>query len=111
MRRIAESVLRHRKLVILAWAVLFVVGALSAGATSKRLVVDFSLPGQAGTEAANKIIHDFGNGGSTSPYLLSVTVPAGQTLNGHEAEAARAFRAAQHARPGLRVIDEATSGD
>jgi RND superfamily putative drug exporter len=111
MRRIAESVLRHRKLVILAWAVLFVVGALSAGATSKRLVVDFSLPGQAGTEAANKIIHDFGNGGSTSPYLVSVTVPAGQTLNGHEAEVARAFQATQHARPGLRVIDEATSGD
>jgi RND superfamily putative drug exporter len=111
MRRIAEFVLRHRRLVILGWAVLFVVGALSAGATSKRLVVDFSLPGQAGTEAAHKIIHDFGNGGSTSPYLVSVTVPAGQTLNGHEAEVARAFQASQKARSGLRVIDEATSGD
>ena len=111
MRRIAEFVLRHRKLVVLAWAVLFVVGAVSAGATSKRLVIDFSLPGQAGTEASNKIIHDFGNGGSTSPYLVSVTAPAGQTLNGHEAEVARAFQAAQQAKPGLRVIDEATSGN
>jgi putative drug exporter of the RND superfamily len=111
MRRIAEIVLRHRRLVILAWAVLFVVGALSAGATSKRLVIDFSLPGQAGTEASNKIIHDFGNGGSTSPYLISVTAPASQSLNGHEAEVARAFQAAQKAKPGLRVIDEATSGD
>jgi RND superfamily putative drug exporter len=111
MRRIAEIVLRHRKLVILAWAVLFVVGALSAGATSKRLVIDFSLPGQAGTEAANKIIHDFGNGGSTSPYLISVTPPRAQTLDGHEAEVSRAFQAAQKATPGLRVIDEATSGD
>ena len=97
MRRIAELVLRHRKLVILAWAVLFVVGALSAGATSKRLVIDFSLPGQAGTQASDKIIHAFGNGGSTSPYLVSVTVPAGQTLNGHEAEVGRAFQAAQKA--------------
>jgi RND superfamily putative drug exporter len=111
MRRLAELVLRHRKIVILAWAVLFVVGALSAGATSKRLVIDFSLPGQAGTEASNKIIHDFGNGGSTSPYLVSVTVPAGQTLNGHEAEVGRAFQAAQRAKPGLRVIDESTSGN
>ena len=111
MRRIAEFVLRHRKLVVLAWALIFVAGAVSAGATSKRLVVDFSLPGQAGTEASNKIIHDFGNGGSTSPYLISVTGPAGQTLNGQEPEVARAFQAAQRARPGLRVIDEATSGD
>ena len=111
MRRIAEFVLRHRKLVVLAWLVLFVVGAASAGATSKRLVVDFSLPGQAGTQASDKIIHDFGNGGSTSPYLVSATVPAGQTLDGHTAEVARGFAAAQKATPGLRVIDEATSGD
>ena len=111
MRRIAEFVLRHRRIVILAWAVLFVVGAVSAGATSKRLVIDFSLPGQAGTEASNKIIHDFGNGGSTSPYLVSVTVPAGQTLDGHEADVSKAFQAAQKAKPGLRLVDEATSGN
>ena len=111
MRRIAEYVLRHRRLVILAWGLIFVVGAVSAGATSKRLVVDFSLPGQAGTQASDKIIHDFGNGGSTSPYLMSVTAPVGQRVTGHEAAVARAFHAAQRARPGLRVIDEATSGD
>jgi RND superfamily putative drug exporter len=111
MGRIAEFVLRHRRLVILAWAVIFVVGALSAGATSKRLEVDFSIPGQPGTQAADKIIHAYGNGGSTSPFLVSVTVPAGQTLTSHEAEAARAFQAAQRSRPSQRVIDEATSGD
>jgi RND superfamily putative drug exporter len=110
MGRIAEFVLRHRRLVILAWAAIFVVGAISAGATSKRLVIDFSLPGQPGTQASDKIIHDYGNGGSTSPYLVSVTAPAGQTLTGHEAEVSRAFQAAQKATPGLRVIDEATSG-
>ncbi len=111
MRRIAEFVLRHRKIVVLAWAVLFVVGALSAGATSKRLVIDFSLPGQPGTQASDKIIKAFGNGGSTSPYLISVTAPAGQTLEGHQSEVARAFQASQRAQPGLRVIDEASSGD
>jgi RND superfamily putative drug exporter len=109
MRRLAEFVLRHRKLVVLAWVVLLVAGVMSAGATSKRLVIDFSLPGQAGTEAANKIVHDFGNGGSTTPYLVSVTVPASQTLDGHEADVTRVFQATQKARPNLRIIDEATS--
>jgi RND superfamily putative drug exporter len=111
MRRLAEFVLRHRKLVGLTWVAIFIIGVFAAGSTSKRLVIDFSLPGQAGTQAANKIIHDFGNGGSTSPFLVSVTAPAGQTLSGHEAEVSRAFQATQKAKPGLRVIDEATSNN
>jgi RND superfamily putative drug exporter len=111
MRRIAEFVLRHRKWVVAAWVVVFAIGIATAGATSKRLVVDFSLPGQAGTEASNKIIKDFGNGGSTSPFIVSVTAPPGQQVGDHQAEVAKAFQAAGKARPNLRVIDEATSGD
>jgi RND superfamily putative drug exporter len=111
MRRIAELVLRHRKLVVAAWALIFVVGIVSASATSKRLVIDFSLPGQAGTEASNKIIKDFGNGGSTSPFIVSVTAPPGQKVADHQGEVAQAFAAAGKARPNLRVVDEASSGD
>ena len=90
----------------------FVLGTPSAGATSKRLVVDFSLPGQAGTEASNKIIHDFGNGG------IDLAVPGlgdgarqVRRSSDHQAEVAQAFQAAGKARPDLRVIDEATSGN
>src|SRR3954463_10120029 len=111
MRRIAEFVLRHRKWVVAIWIVIFAVGVASAGATSKRLVIDFSLPGQAGTEASKKIIKDFGNGGLTSPFLVSVTPPAGQQVADHQDEVAKAFVAAGKARPHLRVIDEATSGN
>ncbi|MGB8650602.1 MAG: MMPL family transporter [Mycobacteriales bacterium] len=111
MRRIAELVLHHRRLVVLVWAVLFVAGVLSAGATSKRLIIDFSLPGQPGTEAAKKIVAEYGNGGFTSPFLVSVTPPAGQEITGHEQEVARAFAATGAARPGLRVLDEAATGD
>jgi RND superfamily putative drug exporter len=56
MRRTAELVLRHRKLVVIGWLVLLIGGGAAAGKASSRLVIDFSLPGQPGTEAAHQII-------------------------------------------------------
>src|SRR5437763_1006461 len=55
MRRWAEFVLRHRRLVMLFWLLVIIVGAGVSSTVSKRLTVDFSLPGQPGTEAAHKI--------------------------------------------------------
>src|SRR5439155_26368536 len=46
MRRIAELVLRHRKLVVVAWLLVVVAGMALTQKTNNRLVVDFSLPGQ-----------------------------------------------------------------
>ena len=111
MRRIGELVLHHRKLVVLVWLVLFVVGAFSAAQATKRLVIDFSMPGQPGTAAAKQIIKEFGNGGNTTPYLLTVTAPAGQTVSGHEAKIAAAFTAAAAEVKQSRVVDEAKTGD
>ncbi|MCW2601603.1 MAG: MmpL protein [Frankiales bacterium] len=111
MRRIGELVLHHRKLVVLAWVALFIAGAVAAGQATKRLVIDFSLPGQPGTTAAKKIISEFGNGGNTTPYLLTVTAPSGQQVTGNEAKVAAAFTAAAAAVPHSRLVDEATSGD
>jgi RND superfamily putative drug exporter len=111
VRRIAEFVLRHRLMVFSLWVVLIIAGFVAAGATNKRLVIDFSLPGQPGTEAAHKIIKDFGNGGQTSPYIISVTAPEGQKITGNEAAVGKTFAATGKALPNLRVIDEATSGD
>jgi RND superfamily putative drug exporter len=109
MRRIAELVLRHRRLVIVGWVILIIAGGVSAGLANKRLKVDFSLPGQPGTDAANRIVQQFGNGGFTDPTLLSITAPAGQTISGHERDVAKAFNAAVASRPGLRMIDEANA--
>ena len=78
MRRWAEFVLRHRKAVAAFWGIVFVAGVLLASKTTNRLTVDFSLPGQPGTETAHKITQAFGNGGDTSPYLVTVTMPAGE---------------------------------
>jgi putative drug exporter of the RND superfamily len=108
----AELVLRHRRVVILAWLVVAVIGGAVTSTVNNRLTVDFSLPGQPGTETAAKIIKDFHNGGNTTPLLVSITMPKGQTVTGHEADVAQAFAAvaAQQQTP-LRVVDEANTGD
>ncbi|MCD9879824.1 MMPL family transporter [Streptomyces guryensis] len=111
MRRWAEFVLRHRKAVVGFWGLVLVAGILLAGRTTDRLTIDFSLPGQPGTVTAHRIERTFGSGGDTNPYLVSVTLPAGQTVTGHETDVGRVFTAVGTAVPGLRVIDEANTGD
>jgi RND superfamily putative drug exporter len=112
MRRIAELVLHHRRLVIISWLVVFLAGIVASGAVTKRLKIDFSLPSEPGTKTAKQIEHQFGNGGFTTPFLLAVTVPAGQKATGHEAEIAKAFATAQASEPNLRLVDRsrATTG-
>jgi RND superfamily putative drug exporter len=112
MRRIGELVLHHRKLIIIGWVVIFVLGVVASSTVTKRLKVDFSLPGQPGTKTAKQIESQFGNGGFTTPFLLQVTVPAGQKARDHEAEVTKAFEAAATSEPNLRLVDRtrATTG-
>jgi putative drug exporter of the RND superfamily len=111
MRGWAEFVLRHRKWVMVFWVVVMVAGGVTAGTTSSRLTIDYSLPGQPGTEAAHKIVKAFHNGATTTPMLATVTMPAGQTITGNEDAVARAFEAVGAGVPKVRVIDEANTGD
>jgi RND superfamily putative drug exporter len=111
MGRWAEFVLRHRKAIVMIWGVVLVAGIALASKTTNRLTVDFSLPGQPGTETAHKIKQTFGSGGDTSPYIATVTMPAGQTITGHESDVSNAFDAVATAVPNVRVIDEANTGD
>jgi RND superfamily putative drug exporter len=113
MRRMAELVLRHRILVVVGWVVVAAAGLASISTVNDRLTVSFSLPGQPGDEAANKIIAAFHNGGNTSPLIATVTLPAGQTITGHEDQVAEAFAAIASDDPQrpLRVVDEANTGD
>jgi RND superfamily putative drug exporter len=112
VRRWAEFVLRHRKWVVGAWGLIIIVGAVAAGTVTKRLTVDFSLPGQPGTTAAHKIEGLLGNGGDTNPYVVTITLPQGQTVAGNQAALARTFRAVEQIpAERLRVIDEANTGD
>jgi RND superfamily putative drug exporter len=112
MRRIGELVLHHRKLIIIGWVFIFIFGIIASGAVSKRLKVDFSLPTEPGTKTAKQIESQFGNGGFTTPFLISVTVPAGEKATAHEVEIQKAFTAAAASEPNLRLVDKtrATTG-
>jgi RND superfamily putative drug exporter len=111
MRLIAQFVLRHRRLVIIGWLLVVVAGVALVQRTNDRLVIDFSLPGQPGTQTANQIDREFHSGGKTAPYVVTVTMPAGQTVAGHEKEIGSAFaNIAQKVRD-TRVVDEANTGD
>jgi len=111
VRGLAEFVLRHRKFVMLFWGLVLIAGIALANRTTSRLTIDFSLPGQPGSETAHKIEQAFGNGGNTNPFVVTVTMPQGQTISGHEADIAKAFTAIDSAVPNVRVVDEANTGD
>jgi RND superfamily putative drug exporter len=110
VRTWGEFILRHRRGVIIFWGIVLIAGIALSKKTTDRLTVDFSLPGQPGTVAAQKIKATFGNTmGDTNPYLVTVTMPAGQTVTGHEADLARAFAAIESGVPNVRVVDEANT--
>jgi RND superfamily putative drug exporter len=111
MRRIAEFVLRHRRLVGVAWVIVFIAGALLTQRTNDRLVIDFSLPGQPGTETANQIDREFHAGGKTAPFVVSITLPAGQTVTERSDEIGQAFATVAREVRDTRVVDEANTGD
>ncbi|MEO6470910.1 MAG: MMPL family transporter, partial [Aeromicrobium sp.] len=118
MRGWAEFILRHRRWVMVFWLIVMVAGGVTAGKTTGRMTVDFSLPGQPGTEASDKIIAAVHNGGNTTPMLATITMPAGKTITGNEDAVSKAFDAVganvkAYGAPvtNVRVIDEANTGD
>jgi putative drug exporter of the RND superfamily len=111
LARLAEFVLRHRRIVVVFWLVLLVAGGIGAGRVSKRLTFDFSLPGQAGYETAKQIDNLYGNGGSQPPSILVVTVPAGQSVRGDQSTIAAAFARLRGQEPRLRLVDYAATAD
>jgi len=104
MTRLAQFVLRHRKLVGLAWLVLFLAGVGVAGKTSERLTLDFSLPGQPGDKAANEILATYGNGGQIEPVIATLRFPSGASARDQVPVVTAAFASVQRDLPATRVV-------
>jgi RND superfamily putative drug exporter len=109
--RLARFVLAHRRIVMVGWLVVFVAGAVGASHVSKRLSIDFSLPGQPGYETARQIIHHYDNGGDAPPAIMVVSAPAGRSIRGEQAQVAGAFARVRASARGVRVVDYASTRD
>ena len=60
--RLAHTVSRHRRKVIVAWVVLTLFGAFAASQVSKRWYQSFSIPGKSAYEANQRALKTFGTG-------------------------------------------------
>ncbi len=110
MERLARLVLRHRAIVGAIWLTLFLAGGLAASGISDRLTVDFSLPGQPGSDTEQELIDTFGV--STFDTLVPVvTVPAGETVPQNREAVAKVFDTIRREVPNIRVVDLASTGD
>ena len=112
MTRLTGFVLRHKRLVLLAWLVIAIAGFATISKATSSLSTEFNLPGQAfatGTTIA-RLYH---NGGDQNPpFVLTATLPPGTAAGpATVAAAGRLFAAAARAVPGSRLADQLTTGD
>jgi RND superfamily putative drug exporter len=62
LARLAHSVARHRRAIIVVWVVLTLFGGFAAGQVSKRWYQSFSIPGKSAYEANQRTLKAFGSG-------------------------------------------------
>jgi putative drug exporter of the RND superfamily len=112
MRTIVSFSLRHRWLVLGAWAVVAVLGALTLNNTISRLTYTYSTPGQPGYEANLHITQRFGIDGTFEPTIAVLKFPAGLDMHSAAGRVAAARTFAAAARPGVvAVADYADTGN
>jgi putative drug exporter of the RND superfamily len=112
MESLTRWVLAHKRIVVVFWVVLTIIGVASAGPASKALKQKFSVPGKEGWVTNEQIARDFhGTGGNNSPLLPVVTLPAGQSVDSPRVlgELRGVEARLQRALPGSRVASYATT--
>jgi RND superfamily putative drug exporter len=112
MASLTRWVLAHKRIVVVFWLVLTLVGMASAGSATKALKQKFSVPGKEGWVTNQQIARDFhGTGGNNSPLLPVVTLPAGKTVAspGVRGELAAVEARLARALPGTRLAGYAST--
>jgi len=109
--RWCAAVVRHRRAVFLVWLLMFGAGGYAASQLTPRLSYDFSLPGQPAYQVGAQIQRVFASGGNTTPDVLVITVPRGQSVAGQRTRLATAFATAERRVPTVRVVSESNTGD
>ena len=113
MDLLTRWVLRHKAIVVIAWAVLAVAGFMSLPSLNSHLDKTFKLPGYEGFDTSNQILKTYGNGGQVPPTVPVITLPPGVTVDtpGVTAKLAEAFAGISAHVPGVRVADYANTGN
>jgi RND superfamily putative drug exporter len=73
LERLARFVIHHRKLIVVGWLVLTIIGGYSANAINKRWLDQFSIPGYSAYEANQRTLKTFGSG-AQPPHVGLFTV-------------------------------------
>jgi putative drug exporter of the RND superfamily len=113
MNVLTSFVLRHRRIVGLAWLVLLILGGAASATLSSHLSQSFEIPGTPSDAAASAIIARYHSGGSESPLVPVVRLPPGRTVNQPQviSDLRAGFAAVAAASPGgSRVASYASTG-
>jgi putative drug exporter of the RND superfamily len=114
MTSLTRWVLAHKRIVVVFWVGLTLVGMASAGSATKALKQKFSVPGREGYETNQQIQREFhGTGGNGVPLLAVVTLPAGTSVSSPAVE--HGLRGVEsrleQVLPGTRLAGYASTGD
>jgi putative drug exporter of the RND superfamily len=117
MSRLTQFVLRRRRLIGLVWLVAVLVGGYASSVLSSHLSMSFEIPGTHSDVADSAIIARYASGGSNSPLVPVIRLPAGRTAGQPQtrAELLAAFTSASRvgvppgSRPS-RVVSFASTG-
>ena len=104
MTRMLSSVLRHRRLVALAWIALTVAGVLTVSTATSRLTYSYTTPGQVGYESNLHLTQRFGIDGTFEPTLAVLRLPPGETMRTAAGQAAAGHVFAAASRPGVAAV-------
>jgi putative drug exporter of the RND superfamily len=113
MEQMTRWILRHRRLVVIAWLVLTVVGIATVSSATKAMDQKFSVPGREGWETNAQIAQIYNHTGSdTSPLLPVVTLPAGKSASDPaiRGDLRGLEQRTQRAVPGARVAGYGSTG-
>jgi putative drug exporter of the RND superfamily len=114
MASLTRWVLAHKRIVVIFWVALTLIGMASSGSASKALKQKFSVPGKEGWVTNQQIGRNFhGTGGNGAPLIPVVTLPAGTSAS---SPTVRAELRAVEARllrtlPGSRIASYASTGN
>ena len=110
-------VLRHRRLTALFWLILLLAGGYASATINGHLSQSFQIPGTASARANVAIIGTYRSGGSETPLVPVIRLPAGASVSqpGITARLRAGFAAAAAVGAGQdgqsRVVSYAGTGD